>query len=211
MFRMRILLAPSTLPAAGRGGSVRCGEQAAYCSFACMPVGGADGDLVVRTRTKSNPQPHLEDRVPPRVRSRRSTGAPDLAEGEPAAETRDGGSHGGGRLASEGGGLLEKSNALENLWQRPVTGEQLQAELERMARDTHDPDMLREMFDALGNDPTLLAETLARPILAGRLIRDWYASDERFHGHLKSRARRRCGLRPRRLHGVDGGDIGRPA
>jgi hypothetical protein len=33
-----------------------------------------------------------------------------------------------------------------------------------------------------------MAECLARPVLAERLIRHWYASDERFHGELKRRA-----------------------
>ena len=48
--------------------------------------------------------------------------------------------------------------------------------------------MLREIFAALGNDPLVIAECLARPILTERLITELYAHDQRFHGELKRRA-----------------------
>jgi hypothetical protein len=60
---------------------------------------------------------------------------------------------------------LAKSKALEIYWQRPITNGQLQAELERMAKGSHDPATLREIFAALGDDPVLIAEMLARPTL----------------------------------------------
>ncbi|MBS1789332.1 MAG: pre-peptidase C-terminal domain-containing protein [Acidobacteria bacterium] len=69
---------------------------------------------------------------------------------------------------------LRMSNALEQYWQRPVTGEQLQAEMDRMARQTKQPDVLHELWAALGNDPLVIAECLARPSLAGRLLRESY-------------------------------------
>jgi hypothetical protein len=72
---------------------------------------------------------------------------------------------------------LRKSNALEAVWRRPITGDQLQAELDRMAEGSRDTQVLRELFDALGNDPLIVAETLARPALAERLVRSWYADD----------------------------------
>jgi N-acetylneuraminic acid mutarotase len=83
---------------------------------------------------------------------------------------------------------LEQSAALELLWHRPVTGEQLQAELNRMVRNTRSPDLLRELIAALDNDPFLVAECLARPALVNRMIRNWYARDARFHGALRQRA-----------------------
>src|SRR5207302_1032142 len=58
---------------------------------------------------------------------------------------------------------LRKSWALEDYWQRPITAEQLQAEMNRMAKNTKQPDVLRELFAALGNDPFVIAECLARP------------------------------------------------
>lgn len=83
---------------------------------------------------------------------------------------------------------LRKSNALDRIWSRPITAEQLQAELNRMVADTRDPQMLEELFQALGNDPRLIAETLARQSLTERLIRSWYQGDERFHGVQRRRA-----------------------
>jgi hypothetical protein len=83
---------------------------------------------------------------------------------------------------------LRNSQALEDYWQRPLTAEQLQAELDRMAKNTRQPEVLHELFAALGNDPFVIAECLARPALAGRLLTDWYGYDERIHGELKQRA-----------------------
>src|SRR5437773_6947518 len=65
---------------------------------------------------------------------------------------------------------LRKSQALEDYWQRPITTEQLQAEMDRMARHTKQPDVLRELFAALGDDSFVVAECLARPVLAQRLV-----------------------------------------
>src|SRR5213079_2287470 len=61
---------------------------------------------------------------------------------------------------------LRNSQALEDYWQTPLTADQLQAEMERMASHTKQPEVLRELFEALGNDPFVIAECLARPILA---------------------------------------------
>jgi N-acetylneuraminic acid mutarotase len=83
---------------------------------------------------------------------------------------------------------LRKSAALAGLWNRPIDVGQLQAEMERMARETKRPDMLRELFASLGDDPQLIAETLARPVLADRLIRRLYADEPRFHAGLRREA-----------------------
>ena len=83
---------------------------------------------------------------------------------------------------------LKKSHALETWWRRPVSEEQLQAEMDRMARNSRDPGVLREIFAALGNDPVLIAETLARQTLVDRLIRNWYANDTRFHADVRAKA-----------------------
>jgi N-acetylneuraminic acid mutarotase len=83
---------------------------------------------------------------------------------------------------------LRNSQALEDYWQRPITSGQLQAELERMASHTKEPEVLRELFQALGNDSFVIAECLARQALAERLIADWYTHDHRIHGKLKERA-----------------------
>src|SRR6266480_2763882 len=83
---------------------------------------------------------------------------------------------------------LRNSQALEDYWQRPITAEQLQAEMDRMAHHTKQPEVLRELFEALGNDPFVIAEAMARPALADRLLRNWYAGDQTIHGDLRHRA-----------------------
>jgi len=57
---------------------------------------------------------------------------------------------------------LRNSQALEDYWQRPITAEQLQAEMNRMAQHTKQPEVLRELFEALGHDPFVIAECAAR-------------------------------------------------
>src|SRR5437899_3254192 len=74
------------------------------------------------------------------------------------------------QLESKVHDYLRKSRALQDYWQQPITGEQLQAEMDRMAKHTKQPEVLRELFDALGNDPFVIAECLARPVLAQRLV-----------------------------------------
>ncbi|PYK25917.1 MAG: hypothetical protein DME52_07460 [Verrucomicrobia bacterium] len=83
---------------------------------------------------------------------------------------------------------LRSSQALQDYWQRPITAKQLQAEMDRMAKHSKQPEVLREIFAALGYDSFVIAECLARPALADRLLRNWYCHDERIHGELKNRA-----------------------
>jgi hypothetical protein len=64
---------------------------------------------------------------------------------------------------------LHNSRLLADQW-RPITPEQLQAEMDRMASHTRQPEVLRELFAALDNDPFIVAECLARPILSERLV-----------------------------------------
>ncbi len=75
--------------------------------------------------------------------------------------------------------VLRKSNALQTHWRRPITAKELQAEVERMARQTRDPELLRELFAALNNDAFLIAEILARPNLAETLAHDAYVAEKR--------------------------------
>jgi len=86
------------------------------------------------------------------------------------------------QVAGKVDNTVRLSNALAELWQSPVTGEMLQAEMERQASATKDPQMLRQLWAALNNDPLLIAECLARPALADRLVQSWQAQDGRFAG-----------------------------
>ena len=72
---------------------------------------------------------------------------------------------------------LRDSQALEDYWQKPITPEQLQAEMDRMAHHTKKPEVLRELFQALGDDPFVIAECLARPGLAQRLFTELNNAD----------------------------------
>src|SRR6266446_8147494 len=76
---------------------------------------------------------------------------------------------------------LRKSQALEDYWQRPITAEQLQTEMDRMAQNTKQPDVLRELFEALGNDPPVIAECLARPVLTERMTADLSEQNKASH------------------------------
>ncbi len=81
---------------------------------------------------------------------------------------------------------LRKSQALEVYWHRPITGEQLQAEMERMVRQTKQPEVLEELGAASGNDPYVIAECLARPVLANRLTRNRYAYSYILHVSIRA-------------------------
>ena len=91
---------------------------------------------------------------------------------------------------------LRRSQALEDYWQRPITAEQLQAEMERMAIHTKKPEVLRELFAALGNDAFVIAECLARPALAERLLTNSYGYDEKIHNDLKQRVQSDLQMHP---------------
>jgi N-acetylneuraminic acid mutarotase len=73
---------------------------------------------------------------------------------------------------------LRSSQAFEDYWQRPITAEQLQAEMDRMAQHTKQPEVLQELFDALGNDPFVIAECLARLVLTKRLVTNFAGTSE---------------------------------
>jgi N-acetylneuraminic acid mutarotase len=73
---------------------------------------------------------------------------------------------------------LRNSQTMEDYWQRPVTVEELQAEMARMAKHTKQPEMLRELFEALGNDPSVIAECLARPALARHFATNFYRDSQ---------------------------------
>ncbi len=88
-----------------------------------------------------------------------------------------------GQLEKKVKDYLRNSQALEDYWQRPIISEQLQAEMDRMATHTKQPEVLEELFAALGNDPFVIAECLARPALA-----EWLLTQPAFE-HVKETSR----------------------
>src|SRR5580765_987152 len=81
---------------------------------------------------------------------------------------------------------LRDSLALEG-YGKSITAEQLQTEMDRMARNTKQPEVLREIFESLGNDPFVIAECLARSILAERFISGLTSGAEHPSFRAKSR------------------------
>ncbi len=84
--------------------------------------------------------------------------------------------------------LLRKSEALSARWGRAPSAAVLAAELRRMAAGTRAPETLRALFAALGDDPVLEAETLARRAVVERELRFAYAWDRELHAMVRARA-----------------------
>ncbi len=101
---------------------------------------------------------------------------------------------------------LKQSAALARYWRTPVTAVMLSRELERIQRSSQMPSRLRELYAALGNDPFLIQECIARPILVDRLARRFYAFDATIHELARLRAETlrdavmRGELDPREIH-----------
>ncbi|MGQ9898583.1 MAG: Kelch repeat-containing protein, partial [Acidobacteriota bacterium] len=85
---------------------------------------------------------------------------------------------------------LRQQHALDLLWRHAPTPAELHAEVSRMIRHSKQPEVLRELFAALGHDPIAIAECLARPALIKQRLRADYARDRRFHTQIEAQARR---------------------
>jgi hypothetical protein len=66
---------------------------------------------------------------------------------------------------------LDREAALVAAGHTPITAELLEREVRRIAASTRLAERLRELRAALGDDPVLFAETIARPVLIDRLAR----------------------------------------
>jgi hypothetical protein len=82
---------------------------------------------------------------------------------------------------------LRKSQLVADQRGWPITASELQAEMERMASHTLHPRVLLELFRALDNDPFVIAECLARPLVADRLVSDLTTRAEHPSFRAKSR------------------------
>ena len=90
------------------------------------------------------------------------------------------------QIESKVADYLRTSQVLEDDYHHQIAAEQLQAEMDRMAQHNKQPKVLRELFVALGNDPFVIAECLARPVLVGRTL----ATVESLRQRLESRRAR---------------------
>src|SRR5262249_49930231 len=93
---------------------------------------------------------------------------------------------------------LRDSLALQGYGQS-ITGEQLQTEMDRMARNTKQPEVLRELFEALGNDPSVIAECLARSVLSERLVANFEHDKEPLDSALPRAENKVRNLMPRQI------------
>src|SRR4029434_8340767 len=71
---------------------------------------------------------------------------------------------------------LLNSQAVEDNYKEPLSAAQWQGEMDRMAQNTKQPEVLRELFEALGNDPVAIAECLARAVLLERMTSDLHVT-----------------------------------
>lgn len=76
---------------------------------------------------------------------------------------------------------LKLSVALGKFWGTPVTSEMLRREAERIVRDSRMPGRVGELYTALGSDPVVFEETVARATLVERLARNFFDRDQRSH------------------------------
>jgi hypothetical protein len=83
---------------------------------------------------------------------------------------------------------LQQDVALAEYWHTPITARILEREVARMVRDTRMPGRLAEFFAALGGDPILVQECLARPALVDRMVRHRFQSDRRIHDAARREA-----------------------
>lgn len=86
--------------------------------------------------------------------------------------------------------VMRMETALSGLYGSNISKDMLQREMDRMARNTKDPARLQELFVSLGNDPTMIAECLARPVLVKRQMQRSYAWDKKVHEDLRAKAER---------------------
>ncbi len=94
---------------------------------------------------------------------------------------------------------LQQNAALARRWGIDVSDAMLNSELERIARETRMPDRLQELYDALGNDPTLVIEALVRPQLVQRLAHRAFVYDSTIHAAARAQAE---ALRARLISGA---------
>ena len=86
--------------------------------------------------------------------------------------------------ASVENSLIHEAALLE-VWGEPLTPEQIQAEVDRIANETLHSELLRDVFAALDHDPYLVAECFVRPRLAERRLRGRFSTDPEIHSKIR--------------------------
>lgn len=74
-----------------------------------------------------------------------------------------------------------KESVLQKNYGITITEAMTQAEVERIDSTTRSPETLQEIKTALDNDPHRFAETVAKPIVVERLLREKFENDDSLH------------------------------
>lgn len=85
---------------------------------------------------------------------------------------------------------LRMEAALDGLYEIRIDNPALQAELDRMARQTRAPKQLKELYAALGNDAARIADCLARPQLVRAQFQSKFSFDATLHAETRAKAHR---------------------
>ncbi|OGF60100.1 MAG: hypothetical protein A2Y62_16795 [Candidatus Fischerbacteria bacterium RBG_13_37_8] len=91
-------------------------------------------------------------------------------------------------LQSKVENYLKKTNALKEHWNEEITGQKLQNEIKRISMNTKNPQMLKQLWTVLNNDPRLIAECLARPLVVERRMNSLFLQDRRIHEEIRQKA-----------------------
>ncbi|HPR63951.1 MAG TPA: hypothetical protein PK014_06985 [Thermoanaerobaculia bacterium] len=76
---------------------------------------------------------------------------------------------------------LAECRILKDRWNDPVTQADLDAEWDRVLRDTNDPAMLNDLYRALEYNPILIREIVLRPLVAERRFLRHFSADAEIH------------------------------
>jgi hypothetical protein len=76
---------------------------------------------------------------------------------------------------------LLKEAALEKCYGIEITATQIDSEVQRIDASTRAPEVLAELKAALDNDPKRFVQTVVKPILVERLLRDHFENDAQLH------------------------------
>ena len=76
---------------------------------------------------------------------------------------------------------LQKETVLKQAYGIEITAAQIDAEVRRINTTTRAPGTLAELKAALDNDPARFAQTVARPILVERELRNHFDNDDKLH------------------------------
>ena len=83
---------------------------------------------------------------------------------------------------------LHKETVLKKVYGVEITSAQIQAEVQRINATTRAPDVLAELKVALGNDTNRFAQTVAKPIVVERILRDKFDNDDALHAPQRQQA-----------------------